>query len=152
MNIYQKALEDRKKQHLLRVLPLLPEGIDFYSNDYLGLSDDPYLQLIIEKELKEVPAKNGATGSRLLSGNSEYALEVEKQIASFHKVESALVYTSGYTANLGLIASLAIKGTTLICDELIHASLIDGVRLGHAQKVRFKHNDLTDLQDKLEKK
>lgn len=151
LNIYQKALEERKKQHLLRMLPLLTDGIDFYSNDYLGLSDDRNLQLIIDKEYKEVQTKNGATGSRLLSGNSAYALNVEKQIASFHKAESALVYSSGYMANLGLISSLAVKGTTLICDELIHASLIDGTRLGHAKKVRFKHNDLKDLQDKLEK-
>jgi 8-amino-7-oxononanoate synthase len=151
MNSYQKALEERKQQHLLRTLPLLAEGVDFYSNDYLGLSDDQNLQLIIEKEYKEVPAKTGATGSRLLSGNSEYALEVEKQVAAFHHAESALIYSSGYVANLGLISSLTIKGTTLICDELMHASLIDGVRLGHAKRVRFKHNDVADLQDKLQK-
>ena len=151
MNSYQKALEERKKQHLLRSLPLVPEGIDFYSNDYLGLAKNQNLKLTIESEFKSAPVANGATGSRLLSGNSEYAEQVEQQIADFHHAESALVYPSGYTANLGLISSLATKQTTLICDELIHASLIDGVRLGKSDKVRFKHNQMDDLEEKLEK-
>lgn len=151
MNIYQKALEERKEQHLLRTLPLLPEGIDFYSNDYLGLAQSQSLSLAIEEECRNAPKLNGATGSRLLSGNSEYAEQVEQEIAEFHKTESALVYASGYMANLGLISSLALKDTTLICDELMHASLIDGVRLGHAKKVKFKHNDLHDFTDKLKK-
>lgn len=151
MNIYQKALEERKEQHLLRTLPLLPEGIDFYSNDYLGLAQSQSLSLAIEEECRNAPKLNGATGSRLLSGNNEYAEQVEQEIAEFHKTESALVYASGYMANLGLISSLALKDTTLICDELMHASLIDGVRLGHAKKVKFKHNDLHDFTDKLKK-
>ncbi|WP_420317012.1 aminotransferase class I/II-fold pyridoxal phosphate-dependent enzyme [Ekhidna sp.] len=151
MNIYQKALEERKKQHLLRALPILPEGIDFYSNDYLGLAQSQSLSLAIEEECRNAPKLNGATGSRLLSGNSEYAEQVEKEIAEFHKAESALIYASGYMANVGLISSLAVKDTTLICDELIHASLIDGVRLGHAKKLRFKHNNLQDLEERLEK-
>ncbi|MEQ8628790.1 8-amino-7-oxononanoate synthase [Ekhidna sp.] len=151
MNIYQKALEERKQQHLQRTLPLPPEGIDFYSNDYLGLAQSQSLSLAIEEECRNAPKLNGATGSRLLSGNSEYAEDVENDIAKFHNAESALIYASGYMANLGLISSLATKETTLICDELIHASLIDGVRLGHAKKVRFKHNDLDDFAEKLKK-
>ncbi len=151
MNSYQKALEERKKQHLFRRLPLLPEGIDFYSNDYLGFAQSQALYHSIEKEFEKAPKQNGATGSRLLSGNSNYAEVVEKEIVNFHKAESALIYTSGYTANLGLISALATKDTTLICDELIHASLIDGARLGHAQKVRFKHNDPSDLNERLSK-
>lgn len=151
MNSYQKALEERKKQHLLRTLPLPPEGIDFYTNDYLGLAQSQSLSLAIEEECRNAPKLNGATGSRLLGGNSEYAEQVEQEIAKFQKAESALIYSSGYMANLGLISSLATKETTLICDELIHASLIDGVRLGHAKKIRFKHNDLEDFADKLKK-
>lgn len=152
MNRYQKALEERKKQHLLRSLPLLPEGIDFYSNDYLGLARSVKLSDVITKKLSNVPTQNGATGSRLLSGNSTYFEEVEKKIASFHHAESALIYSSGYTANLGLISSLATRETTLYCDELLHASLIDGARLGHALRVKFKHNDPADLQKKLASK
>ncbi|GAB4238325.1 MAG: pyridoxal phosphate-dependent aminotransferase family protein [Ekhidna sp.] len=149
MNIYQKALADRKKQHLLRSLPLPPEGIDFFSNDYLGLSHSPHLSLGIEEEYKNAPSLNGATGSRLLSGNNWYVEKIEHQIAEFHHSESALIYASGYTANLGLISSLATQETTLICDELIHASLIDGARLGKAVKVKFRHNDIDDLKQKL---
>ncbi|WP_421763975.1 aminotransferase class I/II-fold pyridoxal phosphate-dependent enzyme [Ekhidna sp.] len=151
MNIYQKALEERKQQHLLRTLPLPPDGIDFYSNDYLGLAQSQSLRFAIENQCSNTPKINGATGSRLLSGNSEYAESVEREIARFHHAESALIYVSGYMANLGLISSLATRETTLICDELIHASLIDGARLGHAQKIRFKHNDLTDIEQKLKK-
>lgn len=151
MNSYQKALEERRKQNLLRTLPLPSEGIDFCSNDYLGLAQSQNLSLAIEEECRNAPKLNGATGSRLLSGNSAYSEKVEKKIAEFHKAESALIYASGYMANLGLISSLATKETSLICDELIHASLIDGVRLGHAKRVRFKHNDLADLADQLKK-
>lgn len=149
MNRYQKALEERKKQHLLRSLPLLSEGIDFYSNDYLGLAGSDKLGNVINNKLSNAPKQNGATGSRLLSGNSAYFEQVEKKVASYHHVESALIYSSGYTANLGLISSLATRETTLYCDELLHASLIDGARLGHASRVKFKHNDPVDLQNKL---
>ena len=152
MNSYQQALEKRKREHLFRKFPLPPEGIDFCSNDYLGFAQSEKLDTAIQEAFQEAPRKNGATGSRLLSGNSAYAEQVEQQIADFHKAESALVYASGYVANLGLISSLATKETTLICDELIHASLIDGARLGHSQKVRFKHNDVADLEEKISSK
>ena len=149
MNSYQRALEERKKQHLLRTLPLLPEGIDFYSNDYLGLAENADLTSMIEKSQKKSPMQNGATGSRLLSGNSEYIEDIEQKVAAFHNTESALIYASGYTANLGLISSLATRETTLFCDELLHASLIDGARLGHAKRVKFSHNELSNLNTKL---
>ncbi|NQZ75892.1 MAG: 8-amino-7-oxononanoate synthase [Ekhidna sp.] len=149
MNSYQKALEERKKQHLLRTLPLPPEGFDFYSNDYLGFAQSKSLQSEIEKANTSIK-KNGSTGSRLLSGNSSFALEVEQQIADFHQTEAATVYPSGYTANIGLISCLATKETTLVCDELIHASLIDGARLGVSRKVRFRHNSIESLEEKLQ--
>lgn len=149
MNTFEKALDDRNKKHLLRTLPLPPEGIDFYSNDYLGLAHSDSLHRLIDEALQKTPIQNGATGSRLLSGNSAYAEEIEALVAEFHHAEAALIYSSGYMANLGLISSLATKETTLICDELIHASLIDGARLGIATKVRFRHNDLDDLKQKL---
>lgn len=151
MNSYEKELEDRKEQHLLRHLPHLHGGIDFFTNDYLGLAKSEDLKLSIEKELQKCVYTNGSTGSRLLSGNSEYAEHVEQQIADFHQTEAALIYPSGYTANLGLISSLATKETTLVMDELVHASLIDGARLGRSERIRFKHNDPEDLADKLSK-
>jgi len=150
MNSFQRALKDRKDQHLLRHLPLPPEGIDFYSNDYLGLAQSEELKHAIEKESRRVGVKkNGATGSRLLSGNSTYTEKVEKKIARFHRSENALIYSSGYAANLGLISSLATSETTLIMDELLHASLIDGARLGRSKRIRFKHNDLENLAARL---
>ena len=149
MNSYQKALSERKEQHLLRHLPLPPEGIDFYSNDYLGFARSESLRDLIEAEIQKAPKENGATGSRLLSGNSEYAESVEKQVAAFHDAEAALIYPSGYTANLGLISCLATRETTLIMDELVHASLIDGARLGRSERIRFRHNDVSDLSKKL---
>lgn len=152
MNSYQKALEKRKEQQLLRTLPLPPEGIDFYSNDYLGLAKSSLLSHAIDNEFKLINgSRNGATGSRLLSGNSSFAEALENKIASFNQVESALIYASGYSANLGLISCLATKDTTLIMDELIHASLIDGARLGLAERIRFKHNNVHDLEEKLSK-
>jgi 8-amino-7-oxononanoate synthase len=97
-----------------------------------------------------MPHLSGATGSRSISGNSAYAEELEKFVADFHQAEAALLFNSGYDANLGLFSSLAGKTDTLICDELIHASIIDGCRLSYAQRFRFAHNDLRDLQTKLE--
>lgn len=136
---------------MLRALPLPPAGADFYSNDYLGLAQSSELASKISKELAGLEEyQSGATGSRLLSGNSQYAEEVERQVATFHHAEGALIYSSGYNANLGLISSLATKETTLIMDELVHASLIDGARLGVSNRVRFNHNDVDDLRCKLQ--
>lgn len=151
MNSYQKALEEREKQHLLRTLPLPPEGIDFYSNDYLGLAKAPELNLAINSIASKRGIQNGSTGSRLLSGNSKYKEDVERSIADYHHAEDSLIYSSGYVANLGLISCLATRETTLFCDELLHASLIDGARLGHAKRVRFQHNNVDDLYDKIRK-
>lgn len=149
MNDFQQELDNRKQERLLRQLPLLEEGIDFYSNDYLGLSKSQALYELIDKKTEKIQL-NGATGSRLLSGNSQQILKVEENIARFHHQEAALIYGSGYTANLGLLSSLGKKGTTFIMDDLVHASLIDGARLSQAKRVRFRHNDLEDLKKKLE--
>jgi 8-amino-7-oxononanoate synthase len=92
---------------------------------------------------------NGATGSRLLSGNSAYAEELERHIAALHNSEAGLIFNSGYDANLGLFSSLPQRGDTIITDELIHASIIDGARLSFANRYTFKHNDLQSLDDKL---
>ena len=121
------------------------------ATDYLGQAESSELEAKISEEIKSIKrSKNGATGSRLLSGNSKYAEEVERLVAKFHRAEAALIYSSGYTANLGLVSCLATKDTTLIMDELVHASLIDGARLGASKKVRFNHNNVDDLRQKLE--
>ena len=93
--------------------------------------------------------QNGSTGSRLLSGNSNYTEETEQYIATQHNCEAGLIFNSGYDANLGLFSSLPQRGDTIILDELIHASIIDGARLSFANRYTFKHNDLVSLEDKL---
>lgn len=128
-----------------------PTGrIDFCSNDYLGLSRSAGLRQAIETAVAAAPdLPNGATGSRLLAGNSTLAESVEEELARFYQTEAALMFNSGYDANIGLLASLPQRGDTLLTDELIHASMIDGARLSYADRHRFRHNDLNDLEDKL---
>ena len=134
----------------LRELSTSLRPIDFCSNDYLGFATSPDLQSAIHAEsMKQGPLPIGSGGSRLLNGNTAYAEATEKYIANFHNAEAGLIFNSGYDANIGLLSSLGHRGDTFICDELIHASLIDGVRLTHANRYTFKHNDLEQLEDKL---
>ncbi|BAU54514.1 8-amino-7-oxononanoate synthase 2 [Mucilaginibacter gotjawali] len=124
--------------------------VDFCSNDYLGFARSLALKNSTEAEMKNIESvSNGSTGSRLLSGNSDYALRLEENIASLHQTEASLLFNSGYDANLGLFSSLPQRGDTIITDELIHASIIDGARLSYANRYTFKHNDLQALEDKL---
>ena len=123
-------------------------GIDFFSNDYLGWVTAGTLQDKIDTLYTKAGA-TGSTGSRLLSGNNPAIEKLEETIASFHKAKAALIYNSGYDANTGLLSAIALKGTTILYDELCHASIIDGVRLGLSNKYKFRHNDLTDLTEKL---
>jgi 8-amino-7-oxononanoate synthase len=144
-------LNERKQAGNLRTLK--PEGIDlidFSSNDYLGFAHSAILkQLIIEESARYPGHLNGSTGSRLLSGNQQYAEDLEHWIANYHKQEAGLLFNSGYDANLGLFSSLPQRGDTVITDELIHASIIDGIRLSNANRYTFKHNDLSSLEEKL---
>ncbi len=131
---------------------LKPESalIDFCSNDYLGFARSGILADKIKAELdNHPPALNGSAGSRLLAGNTVYAEQLEALLAHFHGYQAGLIYNSGYDANLGLLSCLPQRGDTIITDELIHASLIDGARLSYANRYRFKHNDLDSLEDKL---
>src|SRR5690606_21065317 len=93
---------------------------------------------------------NGATGSRLLSGNFELYDEAERYLASFHQAESALIFNSGYDANLGFFGSLTDRDSVILYDELAHASIRDGIRLSSSKAYKFKHNDLLDLEQKLQ--
>lgn len=143
-------LEKRKKTGLLRKLPKQDNLVDFHSNDYLGLSRSDELKL--ELTMAKAAHANeplGSTGSRLLSGNTAFAEQLEQYIAAFHEAETALLFNSGYTANLGLFSSLSQKGSTIIMDEMIHSSIIDGWRIGFGNRLKFKHNDLVCLEAKL---
>lgn len=142
-------LDQVKEKHLLRTLKTKYPSIDFSSNDYLGFST----QGILHDKIKSLDSsvKIGSTGSRLISGNSLLFDEVESSIANFHHSEAALIFNSGYDANLGLLSSVPQKGDLIISDELIHASLIDGIRLSFATHYKFKHNDLDSLKELLER-
>jgi 8-amino-7-oxononanoate synthase len=85
----------------------------------------------------------------LISGNSEYIERLEKKIADFHKADASLIFNSGYDANIGLFSSVPQKGDIIFFDELIHASIRDGIKMSRAEAVAFKHNNLKDLYNKL---
>lgn len=146
----RQRLHDRQAAGLLRRLSPPTDWVDFCSNDYLGLSRSPDLRLAIAAAIAEWPdLSNGAAGSRLLAGNSALAEAVETELADFYQTEAALMFNSGYDANVGLLACLPQRNDTLITDELVHASMIDGARLSYATRHRFRHNDLADLEAKL---
>ena len=140
-------IELRKQNNALRKLSIPKDLIDFASNDYIGfaLSETIFQeshQYLIDKNIKT----NGATGSRLLSGNHQLYQEAEKRIAQFHQSESALIFNSGYDANVGFFSSVPQKGDFILYDELSHASIRDGIQLSNAKSYKFKHNDLDDLE------
>ncbi len=140
-------LEIRKQNNALRQLPLSKGLIDFSSNDYLGLSQSEVIfqeshQYLVDKKILQ----NGATGSRLLSGNHPLYGEAESGIAQFHKSESALIFNSGYDANVGFFSSVPQKGDLILYDELCHASIRDGIQLSNAKAYKFGHNDFEDLE------
>jgi 8-amino-7-oxononanoate synthase len=147
----EKALRERSNQGNLRSLTTNDGLIDFVSNDYLGLSRDHTLFELISLKLAEIVQenKNGAGGSRLLSGNSKYYEETESLLASIFQGESALIFNSGYQANLGLLSSIPQKGDTILYDQLSHICLKEGAWLSKAESVMFAHNDLEDLERRL---
>lgn len=146
-----RQLQNRAEQGILRQLTLTPNGlVDFSSNDYLGLASSERMAQVVASEL-ENNLSHGATGSRLLSGNTAYAQALEEQIATFHKAEAALLFNSGYAANTGFFSAVPQRGDTIFYDEASHASMKDGIRLSFAQSFSFKHNDLEDLTVKLKR-
>lgn len=139
----QKKLDERKREHAFRQLRL-PEGkTDFCSNDYLGIVHDRLLKDPV------VEMHSGSSGSRLLAGNYPLIEETETELARFHEADAAIVFNSGYDANLGLLSSVPQKGDTILYDQLSHASIRDGIRLSFAQSFAFAHNDMADLCKKL---
>jgi 8-amino-7-oxononanoate synthase len=153
MNPIQKyiagKLANRHREGNLRSLRVIEGKIDLTSNDYLGLARDNEFQVMVAGELAAHHSATGSTGSRLLSGNSAYAENLEKQIAAFHRADTALIFNSGFDANYGLLSTLPYKGDTIIYDELVHASIHDGINASKATGVAFRHSDLADLQAKL---
>ncbi|HEY6144491.1 MAG TPA: pyridoxal phosphate-dependent aminotransferase family protein, partial [Flavobacterium sp.] len=140
-------LETRVQNNALRKLPLSNNLIDFSSNDYIGFSKNNTIfeethQYLIDNNW----INNGATGSRLISGNHQVYKEAENYIAQFHQSERALIFNSGYDANVGFFSSVPQKCDLILYDELCHASIRDGIQLSNAKAYKFKHNDFEDLE------
>lgn len=140
-----KRLDDRYLKSTLRKLTLpQPGSIDFSSNDFLSLSTSPALRVAFIEELSANPEfPLGSGGSRLLDGNSQYALDLEDSIASFHGAQAGLLWNSGFDANAGVFACIPQPGDIILYDELIHASVHDGMKMSRAaRRIPFKHNSV----------
>ncbi len=143
-----QAIEERKRKGLFRSLKYNYPKIDFSSNDYLGFSKEG----LIENKIKNQKFSNsGSTGSRLISGNTKFTEELENSIAKFHSAEAALIFNSGYDANVGLLSCIAGKRDLILYDELIHASIHDGIRMGYAKYYKIKHNNIEHLKVLIER-
>jgi glycine C-acetyltransferase len=119
------------------------EVINLCSNDYLGLSTDKH---VIDKTITSLQEVSQCS-SRLIAGNHPNFIELEDMLASHRRTESALVYPTGYTANLGVLTTIADKSSTIYSDELNHASIVDACRLTDATVVVFRHNDGNHLEE-----
>ena len=133
----QNALNERKNKGNYRTLKAVGKFTDFFSNDYLGLS-------ALKNECKNTFYSPGS--SRLIAGTTSAHLSVEEYLAHHFEGEAALLFNSGYVANLAVFSTLAKKGDIVLYDEHIHASIKDGIRLSFAQGIKFKHNDIKDLE------
>ena len=146
-----EALNNRKQSQTFRCLSSRYYEVDFYSNDYLGLARNPLVRERAQELLQKYPLQNGSTGSRLLSGNYSLIEEAEYILAQFHHSERGLIFNSGYDANIGIFSSIPQKGDIVLYDQYIHASIRDGLQLSKAQSFKYKHNSLSDLEDKLQR-
>lgn len=119
------------------------------SNNYLGLTSHP--------EVKEASAKavlkygTGCAGSRFLNGTLDIHVELDERLAAFMKTEAALTFSTGYQVNLGVLSCLLGRHDFAILDKLDHASILDGVRLGFGRALKYRHNDMADLESKLQR-
>lgn len=138
------ALEEQQQRRSLSEL----HGVNFCSNDYLGLAEHPALREAVVRAVQDAK-RMGGTGSRLLSGQTEGWRKLEEEFADFAGTEAALFFGSGYAANMGLLSALVGPDDVVYSDVLNHASLIDGMRLSGARKVIYPHLDLSALEDSL---
>jgi 8-amino-7-oxononanoate synthase len=114
------------------------------SNNYLGLTSDPR---VIEAAVEAVKKYgSGCSGSRFLNGTLDLHLELEKQLADFLGKEACITFSTGFQSNLGIISCIAGRNDIIICDKENHASIYDACRLSYATMVRYKHNDMEDLE------
>lgn len=161
METYKVLLETLERTGNLRSLPLIEpydkwiirdgrKMLNLSSNDYLGLSRDMQLRKEFLTWAMEEYLPLSSTSSRLLTGNYPVYTELEKALASAYGKESALVFNSGYHANVGILPALVDKETLILADKLVHASLIDGIRLSGATYKRFRHQDYEQAEQILQ--
>ena len=146
----RQLLQDRSTKNALRHLTVPGAMADFSSNDYLGLGRDPdifkrAIQLLEERNLFQ----NGATGSRLLTGNHRLYAEAEDLLCKLHGSKAALIFNSGYDANIGFLSAVPQRTDLVFYDELVHASIRDGLALSRAKTYKFRHNDPDNLQEQI---
>lgn len=148
----EKSLEKRKQMDAYRTLAPQKDLADFSSNDYLGFAASEEIYSRTKEILSENGSLiNGSTGSRLLSGNHPIFAKAEGFLKDFHQSEAALLFNSGYDANIAFFSSVPQRGDIIFYDELSHASIRDGISLGKAKAYKFRHNDIEDLRQKLER-
>ena len=145
-------LEKREAENALRQLGNQNQLVDLSSNDYLGFSKSENIfnkthEYLVGHNIKQ----NGSTGSRLLSGNHNLYHLVETVLSEFHQTEAALVFNSGYDANIGFFSCVPQRNDIILYDEFIHASIRDGISMSHAYAYKFLHNDLSDLDTLLKR-
>jgi 8-amino-7-oxononanoate synthase len=141
-------LEEIKSQQLYRELRTSENLLDFASNDYLGLSRSPEIKEALIREI-QLGCPLGSTGSRLLTGQTKFHERVEAFLGDLFSAPSALLFSSGYLANLGVMVAFGSLDAEFFSDKLNHASFVDGIRLTKSKKSIFRHNDLNDLSEKL---
>lgn len=145
----QAKLDKREENKAFRSIPNANSLIDFSSNDYLGFAqNDAIYANTFQLMLNEGITKNGATGSRLLTGNYKLYNDLEEHLTTCFNADEALIFNSGYAANLGFFSAVPQRGDVILYDEYIHASIRDGIQLSNAKSYKFKHNDLSDLEQK----
>ena len=146
----RQRLCQRKKQNNLRTLFefFSKDLIDFASNDYLGLAKEKTIHQEAERLLEGYPYKNGSTASRLLCGSHPIHRDLEIYLSGYYQTQEALLFNSGYDANVGLLSAILNKHSVVLYDRNIHASMRDGIRMSVAKAYKFEHNDWRDLQRK----
>ncbi|CAI8260841.1 MAG: 8-amino-7-oxononanoate synthase [Bacteroidetes bacterium MED-G17] len=145
----QNKLTKRSVENSLRSLTQTNETVvDFFSNDYLGLAKEKVIHEDAYEKICNLENINGSTGSRLLSGNQRIHEKFETYLSVFHQSPSATLFNSGYDANVGFFSSVPQRGDHIFFDELVHASIRDGIKMSLASSSKFKHNDINDLKQK----
>jgi len=148
--ILSKKLQEIKQKNRYRTRPILNENfVNFSSNDYLSLKDNPITKQKLINNIDKLSLGSGA--SVLVSGYHLIQKELEKFISEFKQTEDCIVVGGGYMANVGLMQAISDEEDIIFSDELNHASIIDGIRISKAKKVIYKHCDVEDLEEKLKK-